>query len=101
MRYGGESQPQLPLPSSGWVSAWVWRHAVSSHYLIGIEMQLDRVSACTALLVEMLRAPTPTLPQIHLTHEGESGVHPLGCVVEKQPRPVDGGREVRPPASYI
>lgn len=66
LRTGGVSPLQPPLPSPGCVSAWVRRPAVISHYLIGIEMQLSRVFACTALLVEVFRAPAPTLPQIHL-----------------------------------
>lgn len=66
LRTGGVSPLQPPLPSPGCVSAWVRRPAVRSHYLIGIEMQFSWVFACTALLVEVFRAPAHTLPQIHL-----------------------------------
>lgn len=37
-----------------WLYIWLVHAAVSSHYLIGIEMHLARVFVCTALLIEIL-----------------------------------------------
>lgn len=48
--------------------------AVSSHYLIGIEMHLDCVFVCAALLVAPLPLPSPPLASPpdanHPTHRG-------------------------------